>query len=179
MSNINLYQDPKEILEGKSKKRSVFSRTFVWPVGILVLICLIFGGLKFINANLTHKSDMLIEEIAQAKNSFSGGDIDRVIDFNERIDRIDANISSKFDSTKVLDSIEKYMIKDVVVTSYKYEVGKNNESLLAMEFEAKDFLEAAKQILNLKNDASLKNVTVVETGKVEDKIRFKISAVFN
>ncbi|EKE16530.1 MAG: hypothetical protein ACD_11C00004G0028 [uncultured bacterium] len=178
MANINLYQNPDDLLK-KSKKSDFFGGTLFWSVGVLLITLLIFVGLKLTNNNFRKTNEDLNKKVEEMTSSFSGGDVDRVIDFVDRTDFIDKNISSKINVIEIFQAIEKDMVKGVKMTVYDYEIDAEKGVKSSMTFESDDFLKVAKQVLSLKNDAMFRDVVVMDVKKVEQKIEFKIDAYLN
>lgn len=178
MANINLYQNPDDLLK-KSKKNDFFGGTLFWSVGVLLVTLLIFLGLKLTNDNFRKTNEGLNKHVEEMTGSFSGGDVDRVVDFVDRVDFIDKNISAKVNIVDILRAIEKDMVKGVKMIAYDYEIDVDGNVKSGMTFESDDFLKVAKQVLSFKNEDIFKDVVVMDVKKVEQKIEFKIDAYLN
>ena len=73
--------------------------------------------------------------------------------------------------TKVLDNVGAEINSGVVISSYKYEDGKNK---ITMVFDAKNFSDAARQILNFKDSNYFTSVVLTSISRGTEKISFSV-----
>lgn len=177
MSNINLYQSI-ERSEQEGKKRFMLSGSFFWSLGLLLLSMALLGGAKFVSQNLKEKQDLLAEEIAQQNANFGGGDLNRIVDFQARLDESSKNIEekSRFNTNKALFAIEDSMVKGVAAISLAYAREGGSGQSIAIGMSADNFSVIAKQILSFKENKSFTNISVQEIMRDEKGISFKIKA---
>src|SRR5680860_103833 len=99
MSNINLYQADDEKLENK-RKSFVLGGGFIFASSIFLTVLLVFGGAKITKSNFQKKVLILDAEREAAAKTFSGSDINRIVDFDTRVNEAVNNISQKPDTIK-------------------------------------------------------------------------------
>lgn len=177
MNNINLYQGINETGE-RRKKMTIKDSGFFWSLSLLFFAVALFGGAKLVSANLKNKNQALESEIAQENASFGGSDLDRIVDFQVRVDKSNENITSKFDTADVFFAVENSMTRGSSAVSFTYSKEENSSPVVDMEILTGDFPAIARQILSFKENQSFKNISVKDIKRNENGISFKLTANF-
>ncbi|HAV11150.1 MAG TPA: hypothetical protein DCX32_01225 [Candidatus Moranbacteria bacterium] len=174
MTNINLYQSSAE--SGQRKKLTLVDSGFFWSLSLLLIIMLSFGGLKLVSGNLETKKQSLSDTIEQESAGFTGSDLNRIVDFQARVDESTNSIATKRDTNGIFSALEGSMIKGVNVTSLSYTNEKTGKPKVNIEMTGGDFVSIAKQILSLKENQSFMDVSVQEIARDEKGITFNVVA---
>jgi Tfp pilus assembly protein PilN len=179
MTNINLYQSIQEE-KNTSQKRGLMDRGLSVVILILVFTFAVWGGLKLYNLFLNKKLVNLNDQIAVESGKEEAGKMNRVADFQERMDIIKQNLPQKKDPAEFLGNLEKAAISGVIVDSCEFKYGdKDKGDTLALTAITDSFKSLAEQILSLKKVAYFKNVEMGNVTRDPDgKIRFIINAGF-
>lgn len=176
MSNINLYPGGSENSQiGSRKRSSLLDGSFFFSIGMFLLVLLVFGGVKLASSNFQEKKELLGQELENAQASFAGSDIDRIMDFQTRIDKAIEKISTKPDPRYVFAAVEEVVAKGVVTTSISYATSSGVVGV-TMDFLANDYWSVAKQILSVKDSDKFSNVSVSGLSRQEKGISFSIKA---
>ncbi|GEM_PF-1101080 len=173
MTTINLYQN-----QPKKQKNLSASSGFIFSISILVIVILVLVGLKFYVSFMEKQNQALKEEIEKEQTNMANlGSLEKVIDVQSRLKQIRSNLNiknnqvSRLQMTKVLDNVGAEINSGVVISSYKYEDGKNK---ITMVFDAKNFSDAARQILNFKDSNYFTSVVLTSISRGTEKISFSV-----
>lgn len=178
MANINLYQSIQEE-KNISQKKGLMDRGLLVVIFILVLTFAIWGGLKFYNLFLNKKLVSLNDEITAESGKVEADKMDRVADFQERMDLIKRNIPQKEDPAEFLGNLEKAVISGVVLDSCEFKYDESIGNTLTLTAVTDSFKSLAEQILSLKKITYFKSVAMGSVMRDQDgKIRFVIDAGF-
>jgi Tfp pilus assembly protein PilN len=179
MANINLYQSIQEE-KNTSQKKGIMDKGLSVVILILVLTFAIWGGLKLYNLFLNKKLVSLNSQITAESGKVDAGKMNRVADFQERMNIIKQNIAQKEDPAEFLGNLEKSVIPGIVIDSCEFKYGdKDKGDTLALTAITDSFNSLAGQILSLKKIDYFKNVEMGSVTRDQDgKIRFVINAGF-
>ena len=169
MANINLSQSIREEKLNQQKSGIIDKGTSI-SLAILVLTLLVFGGTKVYNIILGNKITEADNQANMQLEEIEDGDVNRIADFQNRVDQIENNINSKSNSNEMLDKVGGAMIQGAYLESYKYDESSGQLSLSVL---ANGFEDMAKQILNLKDnfgDASLASNSRNDDGKIKFEV---------
>ena len=172
MTTINLYQQSAEESQLKNRdKINLLSGGFIYSVAVLLLVFVMYGGMKVYNSSLDKRNAALTEQLTQKRASFSGQDVvDQVADMQSRLDTISKNIATQTMMTAQLHSLATSMVSGVAVSSYK-QVG----SEITVDFLATNFTDISRQILNLKQSKDFTNVVVTSLNRGETNLAFEVT----
>ncbi len=162
MSGINLSQS-QNFSGSAVAKRSSSDKGFLISIVILIITLLIFGGLKFITISLSSKKAEIESQIKNVSSELSREEVNRVADFQKRIDNIKTDFNSEILPNETLSSIAEAMIPGAVATS----IGYTPNGILVV-FKADNYQTVAKQILSLKNSGfGYVKISKIERGTSE------------
>jgi Tfp pilus assembly protein PilN len=179
MANINLYQ-PIEEEKATSQKKGLMDKGISVVIFILILTFSIWGGLKLYNLFLNKKLVNLNDQIITESGKMEAGKMNRLADFQERMDVIKQNIPQKKDPAEFLGNLEKAIVAGVILDSceFKYDEKDKGDNLVLTAF-ADSFKSLAEQIASLKKITYFKNVEMGAVSREDDdKIKFVINARF-
>ncbi|EKE15928.1 MAG: hypothetical protein ACD_11C00074G0003 [uncultured bacterium] len=177
MSNINLYQTSG----GNAKEQgrlAIMDSGFFWSLSSLLFILVLLGGSKLVTRTLEGKKLALENQITQESASFGGSDLDRIVDFQARVDEANKSIKTKVDMAKVFTAIENSITKGSSAVSLVYTNDGKKTPFVEAKILAGDFPVVAKQILSFKENPSFKDISVEEITRGEEGIDFKVGADF-
>jgi len=177
MNNLNLYQGLGGNPENK-RKMSIIDSEFFWSIGLLVFVLIVLGVTRLILNVFENKKILLEDRIATESATFGGSDLNRIVDFQVRVNESNKNIKNKTDMFKVFSDIESSMTKGSAAVSLLYSDERKTPSVVETEMLAGDFSVVARQILGFKENNSFKDVFVQEISRSEEGIKFKIFADF-
>jgi hypothetical protein len=167
MNNINLLESAqgKNGLNGSSIRRS---GAFIIPFLILIFIFLAWGGTKFYSSHLTGQIAEENSKIQSETATLSGKNVDRVIDFNERMNRSLKETSSRSNINDCFKDLENSMVSGARIDSLSY-----SEDRIDIKVVADNFQTVARQILSFKNSNYFKDLKMAETSRDADgKVNF-------
>lgn len=173
MTTINLYQN-------QQKKQSKFSANggLIFSLSILLVVILALIGLKFAVSFIGKQSQAMATEVEKEKESMTSlGGLEKIIDIQSRLKQIRSNLNvknnqaSRLQMTKILDNVGAEINSGIVISSYKYEDNKNKITLI---FDAKNFSDAARQILNFKDSNYFTNVNMTNIARGTETISCSI-----
>lgn len=164
MANINLSQSNLE--RSNQDLGTVFDKSLVISLGLLILSFGTLFGLKMYNSYLEKKTAMLSEEILAQLKVLEGDSVNRVIDFQERLTNIDRKLTSKdISPVDMFASMEKLMVSEASLDTYEYDVAGKT---LSLKIVTGDFKIIARQVMNFKSFGAFKSVAVTDTLKKDD-----------
>ncbi len=176
MTNINLYQSSSKDTRNK-QKLSVMDTGIFWSIGLLFLTMALFGGLKIFSEDLNKKNEAIKSEIKNEIESFAGGALNRVVDFQTRMNEGVKNIDLKADENAIFNSLEDSIIENVVVESFSYSIDDiEKKSVVYIEMICNDFVSVAQQVLSFKENSFFENVYLQEVSRDDESISFEITA---
>jgi len=179
MTNIDLYQSIQEE-KNTAQKKGLMERGLAIVIFVLVFSFAVWGGLKFYNSFLNKKLVGINSQITTESVKVDASKMDKVADFQERMDIIKQNIPQKKDPVEFLGNMEKAIIPGIIIDSCEFKYGdKDKGDTLTFTAITDSFKSLAEQILSLKKVAYFKNVEMGSVTREQDgKIKFIINAGF-
>lgn len=180
MANINLYQSIQQE-QSVSQKKGLMDKGFLLVILLLVVSSAIWGGLKAYNIYLNKKISNLDNEIAQETGRIEAAKINRVADFQERLDTIKTSIAAKENPSEFLSNLEKATIQGVTLDSCEFNyANKDKKDVMTLTAFTDSYTLLAEQVLSLKNSGYFKEVELGQISRGQDgKIKFIIEAKFD
>jgi len=167
MTTINLYQNQQEKQRKSSSKLG--SGGFFFSLGIFIVTLLALAGLKFAVSLLAKQNEALATTIQAEKESMAGlSNLEQIVDMQTRLKQIKNNLKiennqvTRTKMTQVLDHLSAETDARIAVSTYKYE---NNDSKITLTFEASNFSDIARQILNFKGSDYFTNVNLIKLSR--------------
>jgi hypothetical protein len=174
MTTINLYQnqEDKNRISSQNANRGLFL-----SLGILSLTVIIAVGLKIYTPILDAKNKALIESIS-AENEKTVGlkKLTQVMDIQNRLVQIKNNLQiqnsavTRTDMNKILDKLSLDLDSGIVVADFKY-----NGDIVDVSFDANNFSDAAKQILNFKKSDYFSEINLNSIARKENVVNVSVS----
>lgn len=166
---INLRQPIQT--QGAEKGSGLLGSSAFLSLGLIILVLLVFGGLRTYSSVLEGNIETTKAEISQESNSLPSPEVNRVISFQQRLDKI-SELAVKNDPTMLLRELEKVSFPGTMITALKYS-GRSVEVTLT----ADNFQTVAKQILSFKKSTYFQDVsTGATTRDTKGKIVFVLKA---
>lgn len=129
-------------------------------LGVLIVVFLIYGGLKAGTWLVDSKQKTVAGQIAVESRNLEGREADKVADFQARLAKIGDNVSSKKDPNEVLGKIGQSVVPGSVASSLESASGS-----LTVKFSEDNFQVAAKQVLSFKKSDYFSNVRVTDISR--------------
>ncbi len=165
MASINLSQPSAE--KSGSAPAPLFDKSFLISMGLLIVSFGTLFGLKAYNASLESNVDTVNSDITTQLAELNGDTVNRVIDFQERMSKIDEKLAVKDVSVQDLfPLVEKSMVSGAFLNTYAYDV---STKILSLSLTAPDFKTVARQVMSFKSVNVFKGVTVENASKTVDK----------
>lgn len=169
MTSINLYQNPSE--QGGGQKESIFNGGFIVSLSLLVVTLLVLGGLKIYSSMVAGQNVAITAQIQQEKASISGNSkLDRITDFQNRVNAITADINSKEYIKDVLGNVSASLVSGIAATNFSYDSG-----AVTLTMNADGFQNVAQQILSFKQSPHFANVSVSNISRGDKAISFTVA----
>lgn len=156
MPGINLSQSYNASAKAVAKK-SASDKGFIVSIIVLIITLLVYGGLKLATQSYSSKKAGVEEQISAVRNSLSGGEVERVADFQKRMDNIDSRFTSEASPNEKLNAIADAMVAGSVATSIE-----SSDSTVTAIFKVDNYQTASKQILGLKNKFDQAKISKLE-----------------
>lgn len=177
MTTINLYQNKEQ------DKARISSRTanggFWFSIAILGLTIISLFAIRFYIANLVKQNEALAVEVTQQNQGLAGvNSLQRILDMQTRLSEISKNLEiknnqvGKLRMTQILDGMEKDMNSGVFVSSYSYD---GESGIVKITFSARNFNDAARQILNFKKSEFFSDVNLGAISRDDEGINTEVS----
>jgi Tfp pilus assembly protein PilN len=179
MTNIDLYQSI-QAEKTTAQKKGLMDKGFAIVIFVLALTFSVWGGLKLYNLFLNKQLVSLNSQITAESEKIEASKMDKIADFQERMDLIRQNIPQKKDPADFLGNLEKAVIPSVIIDSCELKYGDQAQGdTVSFTAVTDNFKSLAEQILSLKKTAYFKNVEMgAVTRNQEGKITFVIDAGF-
>lgn len=169
MTNINLSQSVKMETVSKQKSQSMHRGVFI-PLGILVVTLLAFGAARIYIGVLDSKIAQTKKQTGDKLTEIGGADINKIMDLQNRMEKIAASIGLKKDPGELLSVIEEAMVSGNYLNVYDYD---DSNAVVSLTVTANNFENMAKQILSLKG--KFNNVNLGTSSRDSDgNIRFDV-----
>lgn len=158
MPGINLSQSYNASAAAVAKK-SASDTGFLISIVILIVTLLAYGGLKLATQSYSSKKAGIESQISAVRDSLSGGEVEKVADFQKRMDNINSNFTSLASPNEKLNAIAGAMVAGSVASSVD-----SKEGVLTAIFIVDNYQTASKQILGLKNEFDQAKISKMERG---------------
>lgn len=175
MTTINLHQNRQEDQARFSVKSG--NSGFVFSLGILVITLLILAGLKLYVPFAEGNEKVLADTVLAENNKLVGlKSLEKIVDTQQRLNEIKNNLQLKdgnvtrLEMTKILDHLSSDLNPGVVVSDFKYETDK-----VTVSFDANNFSDVAKQILNFKKSDYFTEVNLSSINRKENTINSTVT----
>lgn len=170
MTTINLHQNQQNNQSNFSGKIS--NNGFIFSLIILAVTLLVLVGVKLYVPFMENRISALDDTISVEKNKLVGlKSLEQVIDMQNRLKEIKTNLQitnnavTRLEMTKIFDNLGGDLNKGVVVSEFNYDPEK-----ITVSFEASNFNDLAKQILNFKKSSYFADVNVLSVSRGEKNI---------
>lgn len=175
MVDVNFHQAAEKDLM-ISRKKSFFNSAYFVAIILIALVSLAYGA-TILYANRLSVQKVELDAIkAQEVNRIDLKEINRLNDFQERLDSSIFNLNNKRNPEDIFSLVERLIVKGSFLKSLSYDSVGNK---IAMEVVADSFRLAASQILSLKKSDLFDDVKIVESKRDSDnQAVFSIEAVF-
>ncbi len=171
MAGINLSQSLQE--KQTQARGKIFDRSFLLTIVAFVLLLGVFGGARWYVSSLEEKMLALDQSISEKTASLRGKEVNRVVDFSQRVEAISKHLATEPDPMLVFRQLELYTLPSVRLMDYQYD-RKENEAIVGGL--ASTLKEVAQQMLALKNMSGVDKITVESIDYDENgKIRFSFN----
>ena len=161
MANINLL-DSVEKNDSRNEK-FVWGAPFIFPIVIVVVAFLLLIGAKAYLAYLGNKNEKIKEENKLETSNLTGKNVDRVVNFERRMELGFKELKSSEDYDNYLKELESLMVSGARIDSLKY-----SSSGIEIIISADNFNTAARQILSFKNSSYFRDLKMGKTARGED-----------
>ncbi|MFH0969463.1 MAG: hypothetical protein V1804_03070 [Patescibacteria group bacterium] len=169
MNNINLLESAQN-KDGYNQDKKGKNSALVTSSLILILTFLVWGGAKFYSSYLDKQIAGLQSESQAESASLSGKSVDRVADFDERMNRALKESSSRSNFVNCLKDLE-----NVVVSGARIDLVNYSKEKTEMKVAVDSFQTIARQILSFKNSQCFKDLEMGETTRdTNGKISFTL-----
>lgn len=155
MSGMNLSQSVPE--EESTEDRSFFDGGFILSLSLILLSAIAFGGVRLYIGSLDKKIATVEETLSANAQRLSGENIDRIADFDSRLNYFSANKSDFSDTQEILSMLEKRVLPDTVLKKFEYNP---HDKVIFIEGESDDFKKLAEQIMAFKDEKIFSNMEV-------------------
>jgi len=161
MSNINLLESMEK--NGSQNKKIFWGASFVVPVVVLITIFSLLFGAKIYLAYLKNKNEKIVEENKLEMSNLSGKNVDRIVNFERRMELGLKELNSKEDYEDYLKELESLMVSGAKVDSLKY-----STSAIELVISVDNFNTVARQMLSFKNSSHFKDLKMDKTSRNDD-----------
>lgn len=152
---MNLSQST--IDEEEVEKKSLFDSGFIVSLSLVLLSALTFGGLHLYIGFLDKKISALEGELSGSTVSLKGDHIDRVADFDARLNHFSTNKTEFFETRDVFKKLENSILAGVVLEEFQYSV---KEKTLTINGISGDYRRLAEQIMTFKKESIFSKLSV-------------------
>jgi hypothetical protein len=160
MSNINLRQTNQK--DESVRTAGVFSGSMIISIVIIMLSLGAWGGMEFYKRSISDQIDTIQAEIDSAAASISVKDLERVVAFQERAERIDKKIKTKNTPDTLFAALQQLVVPGSAIDEFEV-TGKAVKVTMRVD----TFQTAAKQAMSFKKSAVFSDVIIVGASKNE------------
>ncbi len=172
MPGVNLSQSMNE--EEQSEKRSFFDVGIIISLVVLLLIGLSWGGLRLYIGSIDKQLTEVDQALASVTGQLKGDAVDRIADFDTRLNYFSANEDGFSDAQGIIQKLEKGVVPGVVLTRFQYSPG---EKAVMFEGTCADFRKLAEQVMSFKREAIFSRVKVEKVDRDEkNQVVFSLKA---
>lgn len=176
MVDINLHQAAEKDLV-VNRKKSFLSSTYFISLALLLAVGIAYGLTMSYKNVLIAKKNKLIETKTQEMQSINQDEINRLVDFENRLESSVFNVENKKSPEDIFSTVEKLIVRGASLNKLAYD-GVNDK--IEIEVVANSFILAANQILSLKKSELFSDVQIVESKRdPSGQAVFNLEAVFN
>lgn len=161
MSNINLLESIEK--NGSQSRKNSWGASFIVPIVILITIFSLLFGAKIYLAYLKNKDEKIVKENELEMSNLSGKNVDRIINFERRMELGLKELSSKENYEDYLKELESLMVSGARVEFFKY-----SSNAIELIVSADNFNTVARQMLSFKNSSYFKDLKMDKTTKNDD-----------
>lgn len=175
MVDVNFHQAAEKDLM-ISRKKSFFDSAYFVAIILVSVVALVYGA-TIMYRNILKSQRMELESAKNKEvNSIDLAGINKLDDFQKRLESSIFNLANKKNPEDVFSSVEKLIVKGSFLDSLNYDSIGNK---IELEVVADSFRLAASQILSLKKSELFSDVTIVESKRDNNnQAVFKLEAVF-
>lgn len=167
MPGMNLSQSTMEEEVGK---QSLFDSGFIVSLSLILLSALTFGGLHLYISSLDKKISALESELSGSAVGLKGEHIDRVADFDARLNHFSTNKTEFFETRDIFQKLESSVLPGVVLEKFQYDA---KEKTVTVDGISGDYRRLAEQIMTLKKEAIFSKLKVENISRNnEDQVTF-------
>lgn len=168
MAGINLSQSLQE-KQAQTQIR-VFDRNFFLTLGGFLLLLGVFGGTHWYVLYQAKQIQDLEQRLAEKTSTLRGEQVNRIADFDRRLDRIQEHLTTEPNPAQSFKQLEMYTLPTVQLTEYSFI---RSEGTVNISGLASSLKEVAQQMLAFKGMTGVSGVTVGQIRySTEGKIEF-------
>ena len=172
MPGINLSESVQRKERGAKARWSSFSGTFLMTF-FLVLVLVASAGAYWYEQYLVTANAATASSIQDEKQGISQGKIDKIADFQFRIENIDKSTAKRNYPERILSLLEANILPEIVLTSFSFDAVK---SRIILEGEAVEYKNVVQQLTKLKQSPTVSDVAVDGLKRNENsKVSFTVS----
>lgn len=166
MANVNLYSTEQSNQVVNARKASMGS-SLMFSLGVVLLTLCIYGGMKIWGSQVDAKTMEVDDQIAsvQAELTATSEESDAVHDAFLRLKYIKEGIGQSI-ILPSLGSVEKNILKGIVLSGYSYEGEKSGG--LTLEGDAIDANALLQQVAKFRDSGEFSNVRLETVGLSEE-----------
>ncbi|MEI6650874.1 MAG: PilN domain-containing protein [Candidatus Moraniibacteriota bacterium] len=172
MPGINLSESVQRKERGAKARWSSFSGTFLMTF-FLVLVLVASAMAYWYDQYLSTANAATSQSIEDEKQGISQGKIDKVADFEFRIENIAKSSEKRNYPEHILTLLETSILPEIVLTSFSFDAVKNR---IILEGEAAEYKNVVQQLTKLKQSPTVSDVAVDGLKRNENgKVTFTVS----
>lgn len=171
MAGINLSQ-PTEAQEEEQtaiKKQSFLNLGLSLSLGLFLVVFAGWGILRYFTISLDKKLASVDEIIANNTAKLRGPQVDRIVNFNDRINFLSKSLNANTDPKNHLQLIESLMVSSVSLVGYEYNA---IDRVAKVSVTTDSFRAIAEQIISLQSE---KTVSRVQAGTAKHNTAGKLA----
>ena len=133
-------------------------KALFFPIVILAMAFLAFGGVKWYLYYLNKENNKLYEESSLQLSGLSGKNSDRIADFQNRMDVASKETTSRSNYEDYFKELESSIVSGVKVVSFGY-----SQDTIEITMSADSFETVAKQMLSFNKSKYFSGLTIDKT----------------
>ncbi len=160
MAGLNLSQPTDAQVEEQTavKKESFLNLGLSLSLGMFLVVFMGWMTLRYYMSSLDKKLTSADEIIANNTTRLHGSQVDRIVNFSDRINFLSKSLNANTDPKGHLQLIESLMVSNVSLTGYEYNAV---DRVAKVSATADSFRAIAEQIISLQSE---KTVSKVQAG---------------
>lgn len=176
MAGINLSQSIQE--RQAAAQVRFFDRGLIGGLIMLGVLMLVAGGVYWYANRLTQEMTVLDAMVAEKSAALTGSRIDRVVDFDDRVQHIQKHAKTESDPTSFFRLVEENTLPTIRLTLLRFDRG---QSKLFLAGEARTLKEVAQQMLVVKqlqdvSEVQVERITYSESGFIDFSLMLRYRA---